>query len=93
MSGLNALLATEPSFLLHKHLAGAKEAQLLCDQRSLITTRAGQSTADAPGILRNHANLEISGLVSGLNTERWTAYGNRPAEQTAGLSIGEKLSR
>ncbi|TXR48071.1 alpha-N-acetylglucosaminidase [Phyllobacterium endophyticum] len=80
MNELETLLATDPNFLLGKYLAGARAAaktdaewaQLSYNQRSLITVWAGKTTANAG--LRDYANREWSGVVSGLYLPRWKAY-------------------
>ncbi|MGH7003932.1 MAG: alpha-N-acetylglucosaminidase C-terminal domain-containing protein, partial [Alphaproteobacteria bacterium] len=76
MRDLDALLATDPGFLLGNFLAGARAAagtdseiaQLQYDQRSLLTT-----WGDKKG-LEDYANREVSGLVGSLYKERWQAY-------------------
>ncbi|UXN60533.1 alpha-N-acetylglucosaminidase [Phyllobacterium zundukense] len=80
MRDLDALVATDPNFLLGRFLAGAKayassdtERTLLeYDQRSLISTWVTKASDDFA--LMDYANRDLSGLVSGLYMPRWKAY-------------------
>lgn len=81
MNDLEKLLAADPQFLLGTYLAGAmavakddqEKAQLSYDQRSLLTVWwADKTTTDK--FLKDYANREWSGLVSGLYIPRWKAY-------------------
>ncbi|MEU0741307.1 alpha-N-acetylglucosaminidase [Streptomyces sp. NPDC006134] len=78
---LDELLATDTRFLLGPWLEDARswgrtEAERAAaefDARSILTTWGHRSGSDAGG-LRDYANREWSGLVSGFHAMRWTTY-------------------
>ncbi|CAL9579176.1 hypothetical protein SUDANB58_05000 [Streptomyces sp. enrichment culture] len=78
---LDELLATDTRFLLGPWLEEARswgrtEAERAAaefDARSILTTWGHRSGSDAGG-LRDYANREWSGLVSGFYAMRWTTY-------------------
>jgi len=78
---LDRLLGSDPDFLLggweaHARAAAAdaaETAQLVYDQRSLITHWGDRAGADQ-GELHDYANRELSGLVDGLYARRWQTY-------------------
>ncbi|CQR60670.1 alpha-N-acetylglucosaminidase [Streptomyces leeuwenhoekii] len=78
---LDDLLATDTRFLLGPWLADARswgttEAERAAaefDARSLLTTWGHRSGSDTGG-LRDYANREWSGLVSGFYAMRWSTY-------------------
>ncbi|MEU9523036.1 alpha-N-acetylglucosaminidase [Streptomyces sp. NPDC048224] len=81
MTLLDRLLATDTRFLLGPWLADARswgrtaaeKAAAEFDARSILTTWGHRSGSDTGG-LRDYANREWSGLVSGFYAVRWTKF-------------------
>ncbi|MGW7056628.1 alpha-N-acetylglucosaminidase [Streptomyces sp. NPDC054887] len=81
MALLDRLLSTDTRFLLGPWLEDAKawgatdaaKTKLEFDARSILTTWGHRSGSEA-GYLRDYANREWSGLVSGFYAKRWAKY-------------------